>query len=329
MPTLYFSYSDGGKDILNCDEPLSSPYTITWNVGRFLRDKAASIGYDFAYKNLDDTTPVEFDPSDIVIGHCWWEGGFMHQALDANVKAKFILQPYSHGMVSPGDVEMVHSLFIKADHLFLITGEHWFNTMPDSPYASLQHKAIRLDMAVSPAMHPFSKTTWNKPGKRAICVIGHDTWAKGYKNVAVLARAAGIHLGHFGSTDGYSFAHVPSLTLHGGVLFTPESIAVVCSQYDAIVTLAEYDANPTVLLEAASWGLRVYANREAGYLPNRPFEELRKDDMSFNVAQMRALQQMSDYELNATRDHVRRVVASEYTFDRLCQTIWQTVETFL
>ncbi len=46
MPTLYFSYSLPGGS-LDIQEPLNSPYSISWHVGRMLREKAAERGYDF------------------------------------------------------------------------------------------------------------------------------------------------------------------------------------------------------------------------------------------------------------------------------------------
>jgi hypothetical protein len=324
MPTLWFSYSLPGAS-LDVEEPLNSPYTIAWHVGRVLREKAIEIGYTFQYVNLDDTTPRTFELDDIAIGHCWWDGGFMHQALDANIKAKFILQPYSHGMVSPGDVGMVLDLFGKADHLFLITGEYWYLTLLNSPFAALYPKASRVDMAINPALHPYSKTRWNKPGERAICVIGNDIPVKGFRHVADLARVAGVRLGHFGSAQEGTFDHVPCMVKHGGMLFTPENIAKVCDNYDALVVIADADANPTVLLEAAAWGLQVYCNRNAGYLPDAPFRETRLDDMTFNVQRMRQLQQANEYDLATDSRSVRGVVERDYTFDKMCRTIWQKV----
>lgn len=327
-PTLWFSYSLGGGS-LDGEEPVNSPYTIAWNVGRFLRDKAESIGYAFEYRNLDDTAPVEFGKDDIVIGHCWWGGGFINTALDANVKAKFILQPYSHRMVSDGDIGMVQALFRKADHLFLITGEYWWQTMEQSPFASLKPNATRLDMAINTALHPYSKMHWNKPGERAICVIGHDLPTKGYRHVAELARVAGLRLGHFGSSDGQSFAHVPCMVMHGGMQFTPENIAKLCDNYDALVVIAEADANPTVLLEAASWGLQVYCNQEAGYLPGQPFRQLCLDDLPFNVIQMRQFQQADEYDLRRNSRLLRQTIEREYTWHKFTQTLWGKVSEWL
>jgi hypothetical protein len=324
MPTLWFSYSSSGGS-LDAPAPLNSPYTIWWHVGNALRSDAALWGYNFAYVNLDDTTPREFSPDDVAIGHTWFSGGFMHQALDANIKAKFILQPYSHRMVSDGDVGMVLSLFNKADHLFLITGEHWFDTMCDTPYAPLQVKATRLDMAIDTKLHPFKKTKFNPPGQRAVCVIGNDTPTKGYRHVADLARMAGFRLGHFGSAQPETFEQVPCMVLHGGYLFTPDIIEAICSQYDALIALPVADANPTVLLEAASWGLTVFASRNAGYLPGRPFLTLRDDDPAFNLAQIRAWQNLSEYDLLAQAQAVRRTIEQDYTFDIMCSKIWAKI----
>jgi hypothetical protein len=329
MPTLYFSYSQGSYS-LDGDEPLSSPYTIFWHVGRFLRDKAAEIGYGFRYINLDSVEPVEFQHGDVVIGHLWdTPGSFMQQALSAHIKAKIVLQPYSHGMVSPGDVPRYIEMFLKADALLFVTGEYWFNTIEQSPYASLKPKVTRLDMAVNAALHPFSKTHWNDAGERAVCVIGHDTPTKGYRNVAELARVAGFRLGHFGNTDGKSFEHVPCMTLHGGMLFTPDNIAGLCERYDAVMAVPEADACPTILLEAAAWGLTVFCSIFGGYLPNRPFKEIRLNDMTFNVNQIRQFQNENEYDLAVESLRLRSVIERDYTFSKMCRTIWAKVSEFL
>jgi hypothetical protein len=329
MPTLYFSYSLGGGS-LDAPEPLNAPYTITWHVGRMLRDRASEHGYDFQFINLDSVEPVEFAPGDVAIGHLWdTPGSFMQQALNADIQAKVILQPYSHGMVSAGDVPRYIEMFLKANELLFITGEYWHSTMPDSPFAPLYDKTTRVDMAVSTALHPYQKTRWNPPGERAVCVIGNDTPTKGYRHVAELARVAGFRLGHFGNCQPETFAHVPCMVLHGGMMFTPDNVAKLCSLYDAVAVIAEADANPTILLEAASWGLSVFCNREAGYLPNQPFNELRLNDMAFNVGMMRAFQREDEYTLARAVDFQRARVERDYTFDKMTRTIWSKVEAYL
>lgn len=328
MAKLWFSYSLPGNN-LDCDEPINSPYTISWHVGRYLRDLAAQHGYEFQFVSLDDMSTQSFSPDDIAIGHTWWDGGFMHQALDANIKTKIILQPYSAGMVSPNDWGMVLTLFNKADHLFMITGQHWYDTMINSPLVSLYDRVTRLDMAINTDKHPFSKTRWNKKGERALCVIGHDTPTKGYRHAAQLVMTAGFHLGHIGSPQVETFIHVPQMTLHGGMLFAPDTIAKLCNWYDGIIALPDADANPTVLLEAAAWGLEVYCSKEAGYLPDRPFRELRKDDLAFNVKQIRAFQQEDEYDLIKHTRELRYIVERDYTFGKMYRTIGEKVSEYL
>lgn len=327
MATLWFSYSQGNTS-LDGDEPLSSPYTIYWNVGNYLKQKAHELGYEFVYVNLDDTTPQTFSPNDIAIGHTWFSGGFMHQALDAGIKA-FILQPYTHQMVSPGDVETVIALYSKATHIFAICGDYWFDTIEQSPYGTLKSNMTRLDMAINTVRHPRLKTHWNKPGKRAVCVIGNDTPTKGFKHVAELAIAAGFRLGHFGSAAPGTFDHVPSMTYHGGYTFTPAVIEMICQQYDALLCMPIADANPTVLLEAASWGLMVYCSRTAGYLPHKPFFPLEVGNMPINVAQMRTFQEMDEYALQRISEGTRKQIEREYTWDKFTKTLWDKVQEYL
>lgn len=330
MPNLWFSYSSGGNDMLTCEEPISSPYTITWYVSRMLAQKAEQYGYTYRYVNLDDETPQVFDALDIAVGHCWdAPNSFMQQALNANIRAKIVLQPYSHGMVSIGDIPRYVDMFSKADELLFLTGEYWHSTMLASPFESLFDKVTRIDMAVNADLHPFKKITWNKKGERALCVIGHDTPTKGYKNVAELARVAGIRLGHFGSAHTETFEHVPSMTMHGGMTFTPENIAAVCEQYDAVIAMPLADANPTILLEAAAWGLACYCTPLAGYLPERPFRELRVDNLAFNVNAMRDFQTMDEYELKRDSLALRQVIERDYNFQKMTDTIWEKVKVYL
>ena len=79
MPKLWFSYSTVNG--LDSDEPYNSPYSITWNLGRYLRRCALECGYQFEYRNLDDKSPADLFHGDVVVGHTWWDGGFMDIAL--------------------------------------------------------------------------------------------------------------------------------------------------------------------------------------------------------------------------------------------------------
>src|SRR5688572_33418370 len=114
------------------------------------------------------------------------------------------------------------------------------------------------------------------------------------------------------------------------MLFTPETIAKVCQSCDALLCMPDADANPTVILEAAAWGLRVYASRESGYdTASGMVLPLRKDDMRFNVDMMRHFQREDDYTLAKDSEFQRLRVERDYTFDKMCRTIWAKVEMYL
>lgn len=327
MPTLWFSYSTIYG--IDAPEPPNSPYSITWNLGRFLRDKAAERDYAFEYRNLDNCSPVEIGKDDIVIGHSWYPEGFLTNAFKQECKAKFLLQPYQHDIVGRNESWWIKELADKADHLFFVTGPYWWDTMHEGLYGDWKSKATRLDMAINPALHPHSKKTWGKPGKRRVLAIGADVYYKGLDMIADLARCGGFHLGYYGAAPYSRFMHVPQFAYYGGADFTPQVQAQITSEYDFFISLARGDANPTTLLETALWGLVPMCNKESGYWPGEPFVELRKDDLLFNLCQLELLQQMPEYKLDELSAHIQRQVTERHTWARFCETVWSEMEKWL
>lgn len=329
VKTLWFAYSLGPLASLDADEPRNAPYVITWHLGRFLREKAASLGFEFRYVNLDDLGDYSIGSDDIVIGHTWYPDGFVNRALDSAARLKFVLQPYSEGMVAETERAWIKGLFAKADHLFLITGPEWWRRMPSGPYAEWQAKATRLDMAINTAVHPYLKTRWNPPGKRGFLAIGSDIPAKGIDLVAQLAQMGGCRLLYYGNADASRFEHVPQAIIDSGAEFTPDVIASLCRDYDFFLSMSRYDANPTTLLETTAWGLVAACTPESGYSPYEPFMELRLDDMPFNLEQIDRLQTMPDYDLRQRSERLRHYVEDCHRWTTFCETVWRGIEVRL
>lgn len=327
VKTLWFSYSTVNG--LDAPEPANSPYSITWNLGHFLCNRAAARGYGFEYRNLDAPFVETIGGDDIVIGHTWYPDGWLNHALDSAAKAKFVLQPYSENMVAPTERPWIKDLFAKADRLLLVTGPYWYDTMPGSNFAEWYDKTTRLDMAINPALHPHSKKKWGPQGKRRVLAIGTDIPAKGLDLIADFARCGGFHLGYYGNAPYERFIHVPQFKHYAGAGFTPAVQATITSEYDIFISLARSDANPTTLLETACWGLLPMCNQESGYWPNEPFVELRKDDMLFNLSQMDRLQSLPEYRLKEMADCVRREVVERHTWQRFNETVWAEIAKWL
>lgn len=327
MPTLWFSYSTIRG--LDAEEPRNSPYSLTWNVGRFLRERAEALGYGFHYVNLDDCADYPIGSDDIVIGHPWWPDGFMARALKSPARLKFVLQPYQHDIVGKNESWWIKELVEQANHCFWVTGRYWWDTMEQGLYGEWKAKSTRLDMAVNPILHPLSKTHWNSPNKRKFLCIGSDIPYKGLDMIADLARQGGFALGYFGSAPYERFANVPQFRHMGGCEFTPDVQARISNEYDGFISLAHGDANPTTLLETASWGMLPLCNKESGYLPDEPFLELRKDDVLFNLEQIDAFQSADEYALHVRSGAIRREVIERHSWKRFNETLWNEMEQWL
>ena len=327
--TLWFSYSLPPDRTLDSVEPFNSPYSLTWNLGRYLRDHAAALSYAFEYRNLDTPFADVIGPDDIVIGHPWWPTGWMSGALDSPARLKFIIQPYQQDIVGVNESWWIKEQVAKANWCFWVTGLYWWDTMATGLYGDWKAKSTRLDMACNTERHPRTKTRFNAPGKRRFLAIGADTPYKGLDMIADLFRQSGYHLGYYGNAAPERFAHVPRFTHYGGTTFTPEVTARVTTEYDAFVSLARGDANPTTLLETALWGLVPFCNELCGYWPNRPFMELRKGDTLFNLRQLDWLQTAPDYKLQRRADAIRVEVVAKHTWAIFCETVWAGIKTWL
>ncbi len=330
MTTLWFSYSLRPDETLDSPEPTRSPYHHSWHTGRFLRAKAQERGWDFEYRNLNDTSPVTIGADDIVIGHPWFDGNtFIEQAFNQDCLAKFVLQPYTAKMVGPEAESLLHQMWTQADHLFLNTGKYWFDTMQDGPYAQYKAKATRLDNQVNPTRHPYSKRQWSDAGKRAALCIGYDNHIKGLDLVEELARVAGLRLLHLGTVADGFFQHVPQATSVSGMEFTPDNISWICQHYDCFIAMGRFDANPTSLLETACWGLLACCTKESGYWPDEPFIELRLDDLAHNLDMVDWLQRAPAAELQARADTIRQQVIDQHSIEARQNKIWDKMLEFI
>lgn len=325
---IWFSYSIPQGFSIDDPEFINSPYSISWNMGRFLRERARERGYAFEYRNLDSDADDVIGADDIIIGHLLYPNGWMVRALDSEARLKFILQPYHHFQTAQTEEGWMQAQYAKATHTFAICGRYWWDTMGQSVYAACKANMTRVDMAVNADIHPYSKTAWGKPGKRGVLVLGNDAWYKGLSEAIELCRVGGYRMGYCGSAAYERFQHVAQFKHYGGVAFTPDTIAALCREYDFFVTMGSADANPTTLLETAAWGLIGACTETSGYYANYPFIGLKKSLVD-NLEIIDRLQDMSEYELRERSRRLREVVETEYTWVRFMKTVWGKISEHL
>ena len=330
MTKLWFSYSLPEGATLDDPEFNRSPYTHSWHVGRFLRQKAKERGWEFEYVNLDNMTPRTIGKEDICIYHAWFdEGCFSTQVTRQECKARFILQPYTEQMVGDEALGLLHEQWAAADHLLLNCGPYWFDRMPDSDYAQYHQKATRLDNFVNPALHPFKKHKWNEPGKRGVLAVGYDNPIKGMDKVEELARVAGLRLLHCGSVAEGFFKHVPQAISMKGMVFDEHNIAWICEHYDFFITMGRFDANPTTLSETALWGLIPCCTEQSGYYADNPFVNLKLDDIVHNLEIIEWLQYAPVPELEVTQKRIREYVLEHHTHEKRAVLIWDKMLEYI
>lgn len=330
MPKFWFSYSLAPGMTLDSPEPNRSPYHLTWHMGRFFRAKAQDLGYEFEYVNLDSLAPVTIGKEDICIYHAWFdEGCFSLQVTEQACKAKFIVQPYTELMVGNEALPSLHKQWDAADHLFLNTGAYWFDRMSQSDYARYFEKATRVDNCVNPALHPFKKEHWNKPGQRGFLVIGYDNPVKGLDKVEELARVGGLRLLHLGSAKEGFFSHVPQARSMNGLDFNTHNIEWICEHYDFFITMGRFDANPTTLSETALWGLVPCCTEQCGYYADEPFVNLKLDDLAYNLDVIDRLQSAPVPELEAWQARIRNYVLEHHDFKKRLALMWSKMEKYL
>lgn len=327
MKTFWFSYSTIHG--LDAPQPPNSPYSVTWNVGNYIRQQVTERGYQFRYVNLDDNSHYDIGEDDVILAHAWHPSGFLTNTLDRKVKARFLIQPYQHDIVGVNESGWIRNIVDQCDHCFFITGRYWFDTMSGGLYGDWKAKSTRLDMAVDSRLHPLSKTRWNPAGKRAFLAIGADIPYKGLAMIAELARVGGFKLGYYGNAPYERFQHVPQMKHNSGRDFTPDVQALIANEYDCFLSLAKGDANPTVLLETACWGMLPMCNEQSGYHPNDPFMELRKGDTLFNLAQIDYIQTAPEYELRQRAAAIRERVVREHSWSIFVDKVWSEVEKWL
>jgi hypothetical protein len=291
-----------------------------------LRQKAQEHGWDFKYVNLDSTDPVTIGEDDICIYHAWFDDGcFSQQVTHQSCKAKIILQPFTLKMVGNEALASLHEQWGAADRLLLNTGRYWWDAIDGSEYAQYKSKAVRLDNVCNPDLHPFSKRTWNEPGKRAFLCIGYDNPIKGLDQVALLARTTGIKLLHCGTVAPNFWDHVPHVHSMNGMEFTPSTIEWVCDRFDAFLTMGRFDANPTTLNETACWGLLPCCTEQSGYYGGEPFIELKLDDLAYNMDVIDWIQRAPSIELATRQAQIRQTILDEYTIEARLDLIWDTI----
>jgi glycosyltransferase involved in cell wall biosynthesis len=209
-------------------------------------------------------------------------------------------------------------LLERADILFAIMGEYWWDQWPSCAFADWIPKMVRLDMAVDIAHFPRVKARFNPPGKRGYLYIGRNDPMKGTDFLSeLLLRLGSFRCGWIGS--GSNIPGIPRISMPRAL--TPEFMRRVAEDFDFFITTGIADPNPTTILESMAWGFPVVCTPQSGYYECSYRKNIYHDDFNRSVEVLRALQFADKSDLHKMSNDARNVVENEYTWKRFVGTI--------
>jgi len=306
--------------------PVQSPFENTKNIYKALSKHAPTNLYHLTEKKL-----IKFHSNDVFLGHPYFpftafEEGVTEYAINCLHKPKTL------GLITPlhcnttlknnhlnkAYLDHVDKLVRKADVIFGIMGEYWWDEWDKSIYAHWKSKMVRLDMAVDTKHYPFLKKKFNERGQRKFLFIGNNNPNKGISFLEKLADRFGQNnFGWIGSGDEINGVK----RIAENMKLTPGYMENIARDFDFFISTSVADANPTTILESMAWGFPVVCTPQSGYYETDYRLNIHSDDLNRSVSILNKLNNMPESELITMSEKARKIVETEYTWDKFTTTI--------
>lgn len=281
-----------------------------WSIGNHLAAGLRAAGHDVAQYDWAERRMIRPVPGDMLIGHPHPAPGLIFEAsAELDGWARVVAMTPWGGLAD--SVSMIGQVAALCDRIVLICGPYWAERVPPLWWAE---RCVAVDMAIDRDHYPRVKALFSPPGQRRALYIGCAAESKG---IDLLPRL-GVEFDHVGYGD------VPGAARHLGYVdfATPEGLALI-ADYDLLLAPGKNDANPTTVLEAASWGLIALCTPQSGWADDVAVHIPRDDDAEAGRI-VRSWLSAPDGLLAARRRAVDAALAS-YTWGRFVRTILRTI----
>lgn len=314
--------------------PEMSPYSIT----RHLYEGFSSVMPTSLY-HLREECRISFEEDDIFIGHPRFPcspgmKGVTGLALEGGrpPKVAALISPLhcdtgvKTGHINRDYLDSVDFLLPKADILFAIMGEYWWDRWGSSPYAHWKSKMFRLDMAIDVKSFPRVKKEFNPAGKRRFLYIGRNDPMKGIGLLSkLMSENGGYDCGWIGPGD-----DIPGIKrISGPRSLDTKFMEELAEGYDFFITTGIADPNPTTILESMAWGFPVICTPQSGYYGTSYLRNVFHDDILKSRETLSELQFMDDKGLKKIADEARGVVEEKYNWGRFMGGIRSNLDFIL
>ena len=256
-------YSKNSKKTVHIVYPFDLKKKINpWSIGNNI---FFALKKDFNTKVYNWTSIGKIIPSkgDILIGHANSNPYtiFRRSLMHKNWAKKILIQPYNE---DPLQMSYLYDVVPKCDLFFAICGSYWFKRIGKSKFRSWKNKMIQIDLGLHFEKYPFLKKNFNKKKERKFIYIGNDysynNFAKNLKYLKKISHKVGVE--KFSTIGNKSIEGVKH---YGWLNFEISKSLKIIKNYDFLIQTSKFDANPTTVLEAMSWGLIPVITKECGY----------------------------------------------------------------
>jgi glycosyltransferase involved in cell wall biosynthesis len=296
---------------------ISAPHVIGWKLAEHLGRTREVVLHDW-----DEREPIRPGPGDVLVGHLNPEPGTVvwRSIRQPGWRRKILLGPFNADL---RQVAFIDRALPHVDAFCAITGPYWAARLPASPFAHWAPRFHPIDLAVDPVDYPRVKRGFNPPGRRAILYLGHTRWQKNPRYLeAIAARLPGVRFGWCGAGR----RPLAGFERLGSQDFSSEAARALVAGFDLTITVGEFDANPTTILESMAWGLVPICTPTSGYVGIPSIVNVPLGDPAAAAAVLRRLLEAPAAELEALQAANHALVATRYTWERFGQDVAAQVE---
>jgi glycosyltransferase involved in cell wall biosynthesis len=307
--TVHLVYPHGNR--------VSCPDAIGRNVGKRLERQ-----HTVAYHDVTETRAIRPEPGDILLGHPHpypWTV-FQRSMRQKGWKRVIAMSPYHHG--DGFQVAFLDSCLPYCDEYLAITGNHWFSTIEQSPFAHWRPRMEHLDLAIDRSDFPVVKERFNAAGQRKFVYIGSLIAPKntGYLG-KIASRMSGAEFAWIGAGRG-RIAGVRSL---GYLDFAAPASRQFLAEYDFMITTGSADANPATILESMAWGLIPVCTPQSGYVGYPGIVNIPLNDPPAAVDILKKLQEAPDDKLHAMQAANWKALDEHFNWDRFARQVSDSI----
>lgn len=284
---------------------ISAPNVIGHKLSNYLtRD------FEVALYNYDSIEKIVPNYGDVLIGHPHPlpYTVFRRSLNSERWSRKIIMQPFNFDVRQNAYID---EIIDQCDLFLAITGNYWFDNIGESVFKRWAPKVKQLNLAVDQLNFPKIVNKFNPKGSRRFIYIGNDHPGKNIQFLSQIARKSNIEITWAGKG-----AKKEGLNNIGFLDFSQSNSQKIISSHDFLITVGEFDANPTTILEALSWGLIPVCTKQSGYynIPGIMNLELNNIDSAINT--INYLQKLDDTNLFFIQSLGRILLNNKFDWER-------------